>query len=274
MLKGINAWCFPNNLDTNAVMDLAVQAGFDTLELNFQESGPLGLNAKKDEVKAIADLAEKKGLKLPSFATGLFWKYSLTNPDPEVREKGKAIVRKMLEVASVLGADTILVVPGVVDDNTTYRQAWDRALGALKELAPEAETAKVNIGVENVWNKFLLSPLEYVRFIDEIGSDWVGSYFDVGNVVINGYPDQWITEIGSRLKKIHVKDFSRGIGNHSGFVPLLQGDVPWPRVAKALMSVGYQGSLTAELSPYPTCPEKLVFDTSSNLDRIIAFSSK
>jgi hexulose-6-phosphate isomerase len=129
----------------------------------------------------------------------------------------------------------------------------------------------VYIGIENVWNKFLLSPLEMRNFIDEVGSGYVGSYFDVGNVLQYSYPEYWIEILGKRIKKVHIKDFDTSIGNINGFKPLLQGDVNWRKVVKALMDVEYDSFITAELSPYKTCPEQLVYDTSRHMDEILKF---
>jgi hexulose-6-phosphate isomerase len=289
VLKGINQWCFPGHLSVEECIDLAKEAGFAALELNVSEppsakgtegtiieslglSDAAGLTTETStaEAQEIAQTARQAGLQLPSLSTGLHWQYPLTSPDPATRDKGIAIVVKMLELAAAVGADTVLVVPGVVDGRTSYRQAWDRSIAVLRDLAGEAAKQRVHIGVENVWNKFLLSPLELVRFVDEINSEWVGAYFDVGNVLISGYPDQWILELGERIRKIHVKDFRTDIGNIQGFVPLLQGNVPWKRTVQALRKIGYDGPLTAEVSPYPGSPSQLVFDTSRALDIILA----
>lgn len=289
MLKGINQWCFPGSFSVTDCINLAKGAGFATLELNVGEppsakgtggtiieslglSDSAGLTTETSVTAAqeIAQQAQEAGLALPSLSTGLHWQYPLTSSDAATRDKGAHIVVKMLELAAAVGADTVLVVPGVVDTDTSYRQAWDRSLAVLRDLASEATRQRVHIGVENVWNKFLLSPLEMARFVDEVHSDWVGAYFDVGNVLISGYPEQWIRELGARIRKIHVKDFRYDIGNIRGFVPLLQGDVPWKRVVEALREIGYDGPLTAEVSPYPGSADQLLFDTSRALDIILA----
>lgn len=288
MHKGINQWCFPGSLGVEECIALAKQAGFSALELNvgepadaktgggtiidslgFSDASGLTTATTPDAARKIAEQAKKAGLQLSSLSTALHWQYPLTSPDQQTRDKGIDIVVKMLELAAAVGADTILVVPGLVDETTTYRQAWDRSAAALRDLASEAAKQKVHIGIENVWNKFLLSPMEFARFIDEIDSDWVGAYFDVGNVLISGFPEQWIIELGERIRKIHVKDFRYDIGNILGFVPLLQGNVPWKRTIAALREIGYQGPLTAEISPYPGNPEQLIFDTSRALDVIL-----
>ncbi|MCS7066570.1 MAG: sugar phosphate isomerase/epimerase, partial [Fimbriimonadales bacterium] len=143
----------------------------------------------------------------------------------------------------------------VVTPDVPYDVAYARAQDALKRLAPEAEQRRVYIAVENVWNRFLLSPLEMARFIDEIGSEWVSVYFDAGNVLAFGYPQHWIRILGKRIKRVHVKDFRTDIGNIQGFCNPLQGDLPWMEVRAALESVGYEGYITAEVSGYRAFPE-------------------
>ena len=172
----------------------------------------------------------------------------------------------MLEVASWLKVNTILVVPGAVDvifDPTrpvvSYEVVYQRAQESLKKLVPLAEKFKVNIAIENVWNKFLLSPLEMRHFVDEFDSEYLGVYFDVGNVILYGYPEQWIKILGKRIKKVHFKDFKREIGTLAGFVNLLYGDVNWPAVIKALQDVQYDDYVIAELFPPQYYSESIIF---------------
>ena len=154
-----------------------------------------------------------------------------------------------------MGVDTTLVVPGIVNADIPYDAAYDRAQACLAEIEPFAKSAGVAVGVENVWNKFLLSPLEFARFIDELDSEYIGAYFDVGNVLLYGFPDSWIRILGSRIKKIHVKDFKTGIGNGSGFCNPLQGDVPWYKVCAALKEIGYDEYITGEVDGYKVEPQ-------------------
>jgi len=217
---------------------------------------------------------------LSSLATGLFWDYSLSSSDDKLRNKAKGIVKKMLELASYLGVDTILVVPGAVDiffkpeaEIVPYDLAYKRSLEALGECVPTAEKYKVSIGIENVWNKFLLSPLEMRNFIDKVGSEYLGAYFDVGNALLTGYPEHWIRILGKRIKKVHIKDFKVSIGNVNGFCDLLEGDVNWAEVMKALRQVGYNDYITAEIVPaYPQYPEALLYNTSKSMDFILGGS--
>lgn len=276
MKKGISIWSFTEP-DIKKCLMLAKDAGFDGVELALDEQGPVNLNSTKEEMLEIKTFAESIGLELYSVASGLYWTYNYTSADEATREKAKAITRKQLEVASWLGCDTILVVPGAVkvafdpaSELVEYDVAYERALAALKELAPYAEELKVAIGVENVWNKFLLSPLEMADFIDKVGSDYVGSYFDVGNVLYIGYPEHWIKVLANRIKKVHFKDYRVAAGDLYGFVDLLAGEVNWPAVMQQFEKVGYDNWVTAEmLPPYTHYPETIVYNTSNAMDKIL-----
>ena len=253
---GVNRWTLPPHLPLAECFRLVKQAGFDSIEINIAEDGELTPTTDEQGVKSLVAQAAAEGLELSSLSTGLGWKYPITSPDEKVRQQGAANIKAQLQAAKWMGVDTILVVPGIVNAEIAYDDAYTRAQSVLKEVAPFAREMGVAIGVENVWNKFLLSPLEFARFLDEInadgGGDSVGAYFDVGNVLLYGFPDQWIKILGPRIKKIHVKDFKSNIGNMSGFCNLLQGDVPWARVREAMQKIGYEGYVTAEVDGYKT----------------------
>lgn len=256
MKIGINRWTLPPHLPLAECFALVAKAGFDSIEINIAEDGELTPATDEQGVKALVTHATQAGVELSSVSTGLGWKYPITSPDEAVRKQGAENIRASLQAAKWMGVDTILVVPGIVSDTIAYDVAYERAKMVLKEVAPIAQDLGVAIGVENVWNKFLLSPLEFARFIDEVnaeaGTDSVGAYFDVGNVLLYGYPDQWIRILGKRIKKIHVKDFKMGIGNGRAFCNPLQGDVPWARVRTALEEIGYGEYITAEVEGYKT----------------------
>ena len=283
MKKSISYWSFPGvlegkpRLDLRGCMKKAKEAGFEGIEFAVAEAGELALNSTREDMERIVQTAKDVGIELSSLATGLLWDYSLTSSDGKTREKAKDIIRRMLELASYLGVDTVLVIPGTVDvffkpdaEVVPYDLAYERSLEALKECVPTAERYKVSIGIENVWNKFLLSPLELRDFIDKIGSPYLGAYFDVGNSLLTGYPEHWIRVLGKRIKKVHIKDFKTAVGNVNGFVDLLEGDVNWAEVMKALEEIGYDGWLTAEiLPPYSQHPEALLYNTSKSMDFIL-----
>jgi L-ribulose-5-phosphate 3-epimerase len=162
---------------------------------------------------------------------------------------------------------SLLIVPGIVNDDVAYDQAYDWAQDALRKLAERSKGSGLLLGLENVGNKMLLSPLETARFLDEIGDPNLGAYFDVGNILGTGYPDQWIRILGSRIKRIHVKD--RKSGPTGGAVPLLAGDVPWDRVMRELRAIGYESYLTAEIGTFKHFGAESAAQISRSLDLLI-----
>ena len=275
MKKGISIWSFAE-LDLRKCMELAKSAGFDGIELALDEESMVSMKSTKEDILEVKKMAEEIGLELYSVASGLYWQYNYTSANPENVKYAKEITKKQLQVASWLGCDTILVVPGAVEvafdpgEVVEYDVAYERALEALRELAPVAEELNVHIGVENVWNRFLLSPMEMRDFIDKVGSTHVGSYFDVGNVLYDGYPEHWIKILNKRIKKVHFKDYRRAAGDLHGFVDLLAGDVNWPNVMEQLNKVDYDGFVTAEmLPPYTHYPETIIYNTSNAMDKIL-----
>lgn len=276
MKKGLSVWSCPASWSIEQIFAAAERAGFDGVELALAEEGAVNLSSTKEDMQKIRQLAESRGIELYSVASGLYWQYSLTSDCAEMREKAMSIVRKQLNVASWLGCDTILVVPGAVGvgfapglGTVSYDTAYERALSALKELAADAEKAGVTIGVENVWNKFLTSPLEMRDFIDGAASPYIAAYFDVGNVLNTGYPEHWIKILGSRIKKVHFKDFVSAVGNLDGFCPLLAGDVNYPAVMKAFDEAGYDGWVTAEVGVMQGYPMAGIEHTSNAMDYIL-----
>jgi L-ribulose-5-phosphate 3-epimerase len=269
MRKGINRWCFPATMPLERVLDLSEEAGFDGVELAVSEYGEIPFTGDPSDLKRVAERAETSGLELFSISTDLHWTYPLSSPDAEVRGLGLEAARFMVEAAAVVGADTVLIVPGVADPEVPYLETYRLALGSLRELAGFAGERGVSVGVENVWNRFLQGPLEMRRFIEEVGSPRVGAYLDVGNVVAFGYPEHWIQVLSDRIVKVHVKDFSTAVGNIHGFRYLLHGDVPWDAVMRELRAVGYDGFVTPELAPSAEHPERLVRETGASLAAIM-----
>lgn len=275
MKKGISIWSFAET-DLRKCMELAKDAGFDGLELALDEHGLVSMDSTEEDLSKVKAMAEEVGIELYSIACGLYWTYNYTSANAENVARAKEITKKQLWVASKLGCDTILVVPGAVEvafdpgEVVEYDVAYERALSALRELAPVAEELKVSIGVENVWNRFLLSPMEMADFIDKVGSDYVGSYFDVGNVLFSGYPEHWIKILNKRIKKVHFKDYRRKAGDLHGFVDILAGEVNWPAVMEQFEKIGYDNWVSAEmLPPYANYPEAIVYNTSFAMDKIL-----
>lgn len=275
MKKGISIWTFTDR-SPEVCFSLARKYGFDGVEVGLGKEGPLRFDSTDDEIKEYRIVAESYGLSLYSLVCDDCWQYPLTSDSSEIRQKGAEIVIRQLKVASLLGCDTTLVLPGMVQglspdsEVIPYDVAYDRALTEMKKLAKYAESYNVTLGVENVWNKFLLSPLEMRDFIDRIGSPRVGSYFDVGNVMLEGFPEHWIKILGTRIAKVHFKDFDRGIGTADGFVHLLQGDVNYPAVIKELKGAGYDGWVTAEVFPAANeTTEHVLAVNSAAMDKIL-----
>ncbi len=276
MKKGINIWSFPAGT-IRETLSLAKDAGFEGVELALNGTGELSLESSEAEIKAVKRMADDMGLALYSLSCGLCWDYRLSDDDPGMRAKAKDMIKKQLETAKILGADTILVVPGVVnvefsspEKKVAYDVVYERSLEGLNELEGYAESLQVNIGLENVWNKFLLSPMEMRDFIDKIGSKYVGSYLDIGNTLYCGYPEDWVRILGGRIKKVHFKDYRMAAGGLHGFVDLLAGDVDYPEVVKALGEIGYDDWVSAEMIPnYKHHTSAIIYNTSYAMDKIL-----
>ena len=269
MLIGLNAGIFHRATVDDAIA-LTAAAGADGCELNIQETGPLSLESGSDELRRIRQAAADLGVRLPSVHCGLHWRYPLSAAEADTRERGIRALERSLEIGAELGAGVLLVVPGVVTPQVRYGDAYARSQDAVARLARHAEPLGMRIGVENVWNRFLLSPLEMARFIDEQGSAAVGAYFDVGNILAYGYPQDWIATLGQRIIAVHFKDYRSDVPGGGGFVTLLEGDVPWAACISELQAVGYDGFVSAELPPYRHLPERTAPDTVAAMRAILA----
>jgi hexulose-6-phosphate isomerase len=240
---------------------IAREAGFEAVEMRTV--------TPKDEAAEIREASQKTGLRIHSVMNEDHWRMPLSSSDPEVVNKTVQGMETSLRNAQLWGADAVLLVPAVVDGRTSYRDAWTRSQKVIRErLLPLARDLKVVIAVEEVWNKFLLSPIEFARYVDEFESPWVRAYFDVGNVVFYGFPQDWIRTLGPRIMKLHLKDFKTDRPNSRfAFVNLGEGDIDWPEVHKALAEVKYSGYATTELQGGDLAYLK---DVSTRVDRILA----
>ena len=294
--KGINIWSFDQSEPIEKCMQLAKDAGFEGIELALAADGSLGLKSSDEEILAVKKTADRIGIKICSLATGLYWQFSLTSNREDIREKAKLVVKRQIDVAAILDVDCILVCPGTVgvdfkpedvvpdagnieffagSEIIDYDIAYERARDALIELAPYAEKKRVIIGIENIWNKFLLSPMEMRNFLDEINSPYVGAFLDVGNMLLFGYPEHWIKILNKRIKKVHFKDFRRDAKGLAGFVDLLAGDVDWVKVVDSFEAVGYDGWASAEMCPtYHLYTDQMIYNASASMDRILRRTSK
>lgn len=262
--KGILMGMLPNDLSFIERFRLARDAGFEQVECRTTPD-----EKTADEIKRAA---ETTGLRIHSVMNASHWEFPLSSPDPAVVKKGVQGIETSLRNAHLWGADTVLVVPAVVDARTGYGDAWERSQKQIRTLIPLAQELKVILALEEVWNKFLLSPLEFVRYLDEFQSPWVRAYFDVGNVVLYGYPQDWIRTLGKRIVKLHLKDFQFKPDPVSkkqvaDWVPLREGAIDWKEVHKALGEVGYSGSATVEL---PGGDATYLREVSRRVDLILA----
>lgn len=225
----------PKELDLVDRFKLAIETGFTAMEVRAV--------ADDSEAERIHDAAQAAGLRIHSVMNQTHWRHPLSSPDPAEVEACVEGMRASLRQAELYGADAVLLVPAVVRSDTTYEQAWERSQLEIRKLIPLAEKHDVMIAVEDVWNKFLLTARDFRQFIDELNHPLVQAYFDVGNIVHFAVPEHWIHELGSRIVKVHLKDYSR----RDGFVNLGDGDVDWPAVREAFAAVGYNAEATVEL---------------------------
>jgi len=221
---------------------IAREAGFDAIEMQTV--------AREEEAAEIRDAADKTGLRIHSVMNVDHWRFPLSSGDRDVVNRSVAGLDTSLRNAARWGADAVLLVPAVVDQATSYRDAWTRSQQVIRErVLPVAGELRVIVAVEEVWNKFLLSPLEFARYVDELDSPWLKAYFDVGNVVFHGYPQDWIRTLGARISKVHLKDFHLDRPNgRFAWTNIGDGDIDWREVGRAFSDVGYRGFFTTEVA--------------------------
>lgn len=243
--KAVLVSMLPKSLSYLDRFKLAKDCGFSAIECMTESDAKTADEIKEASVKA--------ALPIHSVMNSDHWKYPLSSPDPAVVQKCRAGMETSLRNAKLWGASTVLLVPAVVNPDVSYQQAWTRSQAEIKKLIPLAAELKVIIAVEEVWNKFLLSPLEMAKYVDDFKSPWVKSYFDVGNVVLYGYPQDWIRTLGQRICKLHFKDFtfkndSRINKRVTDWVNLRDGEIDWKAIYQALSDIGYKGDATVELA--------------------------
>jgi len=259
--KAVQIYMLPKQLSYADRFKLAGDVGFEAVE------GQTVTDPKEaEEIKKAADDAK---VRIHSVMNMAHWDSPLSSSNPAVVEKSLDGMKTSLHNAKLWGADAVLLVPAVVNPETSYRDAWTRSQKQIRTLIPLAEELKVVIGIEEVWNKFLLSPLEMAKYVDEFKSPWIKAYFDVGNVVFYGYPQDWIHTLGNRIAKVHLKDFKMGKGWSpvtANFVNLGDGDIDWAAVRKAFADVGYTGYATTELE---AGDEAYLRDLSKRVDKLV-----
>jgi len=259
--KAVYMEMLPKQMTTLEKFKLALDVGFEGVEVPTADS--------PKQAEEFREASAKSGLKIHSVMNQAHWEYPLSSSDPEVVKKSVAGMETSIRNAKMFGASVVLLVPAVVDARTMYRDAYNRSQKVIRErLLPLAQEQKIIIGIEEVWNKFLLSPLEFAAYVDSFKTPWVQAYFDVGNILLYGYPQDWIRTLGKRIVKIHVKDFHMDQKEERFYWRNLgDGDVDWVEVRKALGEIGYDGYMTTEIDGGDAAYLK---DVVGRLDRIIA----
>lgn len=274
-VKGICSIIFPKEMPRAECFAQAKSAGFDAIELSIGADFPLDIS--RDDARRMADAAEKAGIRIATiWASEPLHQNPLNSADPAVRARGVEAMRRAIAIAGDLKCGAILLYAVRLGNGAKLefgsQETWDRYTAELTKVVPDAERAKVFLNPENVWNKFLLSPLEMRSFVDQFHNPWVGTHFDTGNVMQYGYPEDWILTLGQRIKRIHFKDFKLSARNEPAhFADLLEGDVNWKAVMAALVKVGYNGFISPEIGRNAGQTDQLK-QVSAALDKILAMA--
>lgn len=276
MKKSIGDNMIPKGWSLPQGLQLVKQSGYDGIELWLGDMPWFQMTTTDAAVRDLRRVVEGAGLVVSNVSTGLHWASPLSARDPKIRAEAIRIVERQIETAQILGTDAILVVAGLVTEEVPYVEVYQRCVDALRSSGPVAAKAGVKIGCENCNSeqRFLLSPREFKLFLDDVNNPAVGIHLDVGNIHDTGFAEQWIELHGPRITRIHVKDVlkHRGrCGDQSVYTNLFLGDNNWPAIRDAMIKVGYDGWLVAEMEArYRYAPDQQFHDTSRALDRLIA----
>lgn len=286
MKKSINLWAFPypQRMTLEECLQLAKDAGFDGIELNYDLESDLSPKSGTKEFQNIRKMADRIGIQISGLCSFLFWPYPLTSNDAEKRARGLELAGKIAQAAHDLGVQNVLVVPGAVhipwrtDHEPVPNDVCDqRAREAVRTLERQAGKLKVSLNIENIFfNGYLMTPMEMNAFVDSLQSEHVRVHFDTGNISMFQFAEHWVPVMGKRIQNIHFKEFTKKGTDYSleTFRPLLDGTTNWPAVMDALEATGYRGYVTFEyFHPYPHYPEALIYQTSDSLDRILGKKS-
>jgi L-ribulose-5-phosphate 3-epimerase len=274
-VKSICSGIFPRSMQVEEYFAAARNAGFAGVEIPLGTGIPM--DAAPDRLASIADTAAKAQCPIVSlWLSGPLSANPLNSPDPDRRLKGAEIVKRGIDICAALHCEAMLLVPGRLGSgghlDVGYEDTWNRVTETLRPVIPYAAEHKVCITPENVWNKFLVSPLEMRSFVDQFHSPYLQTHFDTGNIMQYGYPQDWIFTLGSRIRRVHLKDYKLSARAEQGrFVPLLEGDVAWKDVMAALVKVGYRGFLSPEYG-YDRADPDQIRKISDAVDRILAMA--
>lgn len=295
MKKGINQWSLPITDDFEAVLRHCATSGIPNIELcilpaaddlfrkvkvepelqQLYSSVAAAVNAANykvrltdspDQLRALKGNIERAGVRVVSVTTLDLFRYTLTSGDPAVRDAAVWVIKQMVDICSLLGGQIVLIEPGVVTSTVSYRDAYRNCETALREAVRYAEERGIILALENVWGKFLMSPIEFCTLIDGMKSDAVGAYFDVANILAFGCPQDWILHLGGRLKSLHFKDYRLAVGGIQGFCNPFDGDVDWSAVRAALRKIDYSGTVVAEVILPRVWQEGFIAELSRKLD--------
>ncbi len=273
--KSICSVIFPQGTPLAECFRRAKDAGFDAIEIRMGDE--VGLDSTPEQMKQLAAESHKAGVAIASmWGSRPLSDNPINSPDPAVRARGVAAIEKCIELAHHAGCGALLIYSARLGAGAKFQigsqDTWDRVSDAFRKVIPAAERAKVILTPENVWNKFLLSPLEMRAFVDQFRNPWLQTHFDIGNVMQYGYPQDWILTLGSRIKRVHVKDYKlSNRAGQGGFVGLLEGDVDWKAVMEALVKVDSRGYLSPEIGHDKSDPDQLK-KVSLALDKILAMA--
>jgi hexulose-6-phosphate isomerase len=271
MKKGICYICIDEGETFEDKLSAACAAGYDGVELRIgtDVAAPVHLAMDRAHVERVRDLVERYGLEIPSVMGPVLRDTPVLSADAAVRREATAAFASALERAAWLGASTVLMHPGQLQPQTRYDQAWAGTVEVLHTLIPACERTGVGIGLENVWNKFLLAPTEMRQILDEVNHPLIGCYLDTANMLLYGYAEHWVPIVGHHIRKVHVKDFKRE-GGGGRFCQLLEGDCNFPAVMRELRALGYDDYLTSEVSPGERGAGQTMADTAARMDQVIA----
>ncbi len=275
MKKSIGDNLIPKGWTLENGLALVRKAGFDGIELWLGDKPWFQMNTTDAQVRELRRKVEDAGLVVSDVANTLDWEVPISSRDPAIREKASRHIVRQIETAQMLGTDAILVVAGLVTEDTPYNEVYQRTVDNIRRLAETAAKARVRIGCENCCSeqRFLITPREFHTFLDDVNSEWVGLHLDVGNIHDTGFPEQWIEINGPRITRVHVKDVLRHrgrCGNQSVYTNLFLGDNNWPAIRAAFEKVRYDGWIIAEMeSVYRYAPDQQFFDTSAAMSRFM-----
>ena len=276
MKTAVSFYTFGQDVNVREACGQCKSAGYDGVELVLSEHGELNMHSTESEMAQMRAMISDIGLKICSIGAWNMWEHNLAGNTAADVSYAKDIAKKQIDAAAAFGADSILLVPGWVGTPfsqgiVSYDVAYENSQNAILELSSFAAAAKVSMNIENVWNKFLLSPLEFKRFLDEINSPYVGAYFDVGNIIYIGYPDQWIRILGAKyVKKLHFCDCRFDQAGLGMFVDLFEGDVDFTEVMHAIKEINYNDWITVEFLPnYKRFPYQSIINAKLSLETIL-----